>query len=151
MAYRPPAGAVGRDTVVARTVRDLEGTVPVTGWEIESVARRWNAVQGSNFERHSRDEAAIISCAFWGIMRHNCHMRRHAKSQVATRRKSEVAPWVSECGRQYICTVQCTTLRIKKIDTWCSLLHFMKFAQCVSQRRHGPVILLIVTVMSTLP
>ena len=38
----------------------------------------------------------------------------------------------------------------KKIDTWCSLLHFMKFAQRVSQRRHGPVILLIVTVMSTL-
>ena len=38
----------------------------------------------------------------------------------------------------------------KKNDTCCSLLHFMKFAQCVSQRRHGPVILLIVTVMSTL-
>ena len=55
-------GAVGRATVVARTVRDLEGTVPVTGWEIGSVVRRWDAVQGSNFERHSRDEAAIISC-----------------------------------------------------------------------------------------
>ena len=93
-------GAVGRATVVARTVRDLEGTVPVTGWEIESVARRWDAVKGPNFERHSRDEAAIISCAFWGLMRPNCHMRRHAKSQVATRRKSDHPPWLAEFGRQ---------------------------------------------------
>ncbi len=91
---------MGRATVVARTVRDLEGTVPVTGWEIESVARRWDAVKGPNFERRSRDEAAIISCAFLGRVRYNCHMRRYAKSQVATRRKSVHPPWLAEFGRQ---------------------------------------------------
>lgn len=92
-------GAVGRATVVARTVRDLEGTVPVTGWEIGSMARRWDAVQGSNFERHSRDEAAIISCRFLCTIMYKCHTKPHAKPRVAARRKSEVAPWFSECGR----------------------------------------------------
>ena len=93
-------GAVGRDTVVARTVRDLEGTVPVTGWEIESVARRWDAVKGPNFERHSRDEAAIISYALLCTIVYKCHTKPHAKSQVATRRKSDHAPWPAEFGRQ---------------------------------------------------